>query len=112
MLLRLGISILLGHAEVDDVDDILSLSVRSANEEVVGLDVAVDEILLVYRLHSGQHLFCDHDHGLNGEASAAVVEQVFQTGAEQIDHQYVVKAFLTEVVYIGNSSCERRAMLA
>jgi hypothetical protein len=51
VLLRLGIAVLLGHAEVDDVDDIGALSARAADEEVVGLDVAVDEILLVDGLH-------------------------------------------------------------
>ncbi len=42
VLLRLGISVLLGHAEVDNMNDIGALRARSANQEVVGLDVSVD----------------------------------------------------------------------
>lgn len=34
-----------------------------------------------------------------------MVEQIFKTGAQQIDHQYVVKALLTKVVHIRNARC-------
>lgn len=47
VLFRLGITVLLGHAKVDDVDDAGGLGAGSADEEVVGLDVAVDQVLLV-----------------------------------------------------------------
>ena len=43
----LGISILFGHAKVDDMDDVGGFRARTADEEVVGLDIAVDEVLLV-----------------------------------------------------------------
>lgn len=52
MLLRLGISILLGHTEINNVDYISSLGVRATNEEVIGLDITVDKVLLVDRLDS------------------------------------------------------------
>jgi hypothetical protein len=54
VLLRLGIAVLLGHAEVDDVDDVSALGAGAANKEVVGLDVAVDEVLLVDGLDTRQ----------------------------------------------------------
>lgn len=47
MLLGLGVTVLLGHAEIDDVNDTRGLSTRSADEEVVGLDVSVNEVLLM-----------------------------------------------------------------
>lgn len=50
VLLRLGVAVLLGHAEVDDVDHIGSLRSRPADQKVVGLDVAIDQIFLVYGL--------------------------------------------------------------
>ena len=50
VLFRLGVPVLLGHAKVDDVDDVGRLGLRAADEEVVGLDVAVDEVLFMYRL--------------------------------------------------------------
>jgi len=52
VLLRLGVAVLLGHAKVDDVDRVGVLRPRPADEEVVGLDVAVDQVLLVDRLHA------------------------------------------------------------
>jgi hypothetical protein len=47
VLLGLRVTVLLCHTKVDDVDDIGALRARAADEEVVGLDVAVDEVLLV-----------------------------------------------------------------
>jgi len=41
MLLGLGVTILLGHAKVDDVDNIGGLGAGAADEEVVRFDVAV-----------------------------------------------------------------------
>jgi hypothetical protein len=37
-----------------------------------------------------------------------VVEQIFERGAKEIDDEDVVKAFLAEVVDIGNTRCSRR----
>nr|POF16451.1 hypothetical protein CFP56_23969 [Quercus suber] len=83
MLFGLGITVLFRHAKVDDVDDVLCFGVGSTDEEVVGLDVAVDQVLLVDGLDAGEHLLGDHDDGLDGEAAPAVVEEVFQTGPQQ-----------------------------
>lgn len=47
MLLRLRVAVLLRHAEIDDVDNISSLGVWSANEEIIGFDIAVNQVLLV-----------------------------------------------------------------
>lgn len=52
MLLRLGISVLLGHPKVNDMNHIGRFCVRAANEEIVRLDVPVDEILFVDGLDS------------------------------------------------------------
>jgi hypothetical protein len=52
MLFCFGISVLLGHAEVDYVDDVGGLCAWFADEEVVGFDVSVDEVLFVDGLDS------------------------------------------------------------
>ena len=52
VLLCLGIPVLLRHAKVDHMDDVRALRPRPADEEVVGLDVAVNQIFLVNCLHS------------------------------------------------------------
>ena len=51
VLLRLGVTVLLGHTKVHDVNYISTLRAWSANEEVVRLNVAVDEVLLVNGLN-------------------------------------------------------------
>jgi hypothetical protein len=54
VLLCLGVTVLLGHTKVHDVNYISALGAWSADEEVVRLDVAVDEVLLVNGLYSRQ----------------------------------------------------------
>jgi hypothetical protein len=51
VLLRLGVTVLLSHTEVHDVDYVSTLRAWSADKEVVRLDVAVDEVLLVNGLN-------------------------------------------------------------
>ncbi|KAI7514869.1 hypothetical protein KC347_g238 [Hortaea werneckii] len=46
VLLRLRIAVLLCHAKIDDVDDVLCFRVWPADEEVVRLDVTVYQVLL------------------------------------------------------------------
>lgn len=96
VLFRLGISVLFGHAEVDDMDNIGDLGVRAADKEVVGFDVPIDHVLLVDRLHSRQlasirtgfvakskythHLFRDHDNGLDRKPTITMIKQILETG--------------------------------
>jgi hypothetical protein len=54
VLLRLGVTVLLRHAEVDNMDDVGTLGAWTADQEVVGLDVPVDEVLLVDGLDARQ----------------------------------------------------------
>lgn len=58
VLLCLRVTVLLCHTEVHDVNYISTLRTRTANEEVVGLDVAVDEVLLVNGLNPRQLCTC------------------------------------------------------
>ena len=53
VLFGLWVSVLLGHAEIDHVDDICGFGVWSADEEIVGFDVAVDEVFFVDGLDAG-----------------------------------------------------------
>lgn len=47
VLFGLRVAVLLRHSEINNVNDIRSLGIWSANKEIVGFDVAVDEVLLV-----------------------------------------------------------------
>lgn len=80
MLLRLWVTVLLGHAEVDDVNNVGGLGSRTADKEVVRLDVTVDQVLLVDGLYARQHLLGDHDDSLGREATIAVIEQILKRG--------------------------------
>jgi len=81
---------LFGHAEVDNVDNVCDFGARLTDEEIVWFDISVDEILFVDSLDAGQHLFSDHDDGLDGEAAVAVVEEVFQGRTEEVNDEDVV----------------------
>lgn len=59
MLLRFRIPILLGHSKVNDVDYIGGLGVRATDEEVVGLDITVDQVLFVDCLNAGELLLLE-----------------------------------------------------
>lgn len=48
-----------------------------------------------------QHLLRNHNNGFDGESSVAVIKKVFQTRTKKVNHKYVVKAFLSEIVNIG-----------
>ena len=52
MLLCLGVSILLSHTEIDNVNYISSLRPWSPDQEIVWFDVAIDEVLFVDGLYS------------------------------------------------------------
>ena len=54
VLFRLGVAVLLGHAEIDDMDDISALRAGATDKEIIRLDVAIDKVLFVDRLHSRQ----------------------------------------------------------
>jgi hypothetical protein len=80
------------------VDYISRLRPRSTNEEVIGLDVTVYEVLFVDCLNSRElltvsnhrleinfvtyHLLRHHHHSLSRESSVAVIKKIFEGRAE------------------------------
>lgn len=50
---------MLGHSKVNDVDYIGGLGVRATDEEVVGLDITVDQVLFVDCLNAGELLLLE-----------------------------------------------------
>jgi hypothetical protein len=51
------------------------------------------------------HLLGYHDNRLDGEFPVAVVEEVLQARAEEVDDQNVVQAFLAEIIDIRDPGC-------
>ena len=89
MLSRLGVAISFGEAKVDHVNNILLLAV--ADEEIIGLHIPMDEMIIMEELEPLDHLVGQHESRLDRELALAVVEQVLETGSEQVhDHRIVV----------------------
>jgi hypothetical protein len=90
------------------MNDVFPLAARSSDQEVIRLDITVNQVLLMNRLHSSDldeqyqiglvscqihcslgrptdHLLSDHCTGLYGEFSATHIEQVLHRRTEEID---------------------------
>lgn len=91
------------RTEINNVDNVRRFRAWTPSEEIVGLDIAVYQVLLVDSLHTSEHLFRGHHNRLDGELAPAHVEQVFERRAEQVNYEDIMEAFLPEVVYLWNS---------
>lgn len=90
----LGVSVLLGQTEIDHVDLVATLA--NAHQEVVGLDITVDKGLGMNVLDSGDELVGKQQHGLQRELAVAEVEEILQTGTQQVKNHSVVIALGAE----------------
>ena len=99
--MRLGVTILLGETEVDDVHLIATLT--DPHEEIVGLDVTMDEGLGVDVLDAGDELVGQEQDRLQRELAAAEVEEVLQAGAEQVQDHGVVVALGARPTHKGDT---------
>lgn len=91
---RLGVTVLLGKTKVDNIDLVATLA--DTHEEVVGLDVTVDEGFGVDVLDARDELVRQQEDSLERELAVAEVEQILQTGAEEVQHHGVVVTFRSE----------------
>ena len=87
--LAIGALVALGEAEVNDVDCVLGL-VIAANQEVVGLDIAVDDSFLVHHLDPLDHLHRNVQDRLQVKLSPAFLELILQTFAKEVHHHHVI----------------------
>lgn len=90
------VSIPLGETEIDHVYYILLFAMT--NQEVIGLHVSVNKMIVVEELEALYHLIGQHHGGLNGEFSFAVVEQILQAWAQKVHNHRIVVAFNSEPV--------------
>src|SRR5229473_3236870 len=93
-----GVNNLRAHTSERKTRTIGSLGPWSTNEKVIGFDVAIDQVLLVYCLHTRDlpilfseawpkfrpgityHLPCGHAHRLDREFTPTHIEQVLEAG--------------------------------
>jgi hypothetical protein len=97
----LGVAVLLGQTEIDHVDLVTTLA--NTHEEVVGLDITVNEGLGVDVFDAGDELIGEEKNGLQGELAVAEVEQVLETGTQEVDNHGVVVALSTEPADEGDT---------
>lgn len=98
---RLRITVLLGQAEINDVDLIAALA--DAHEEVIGLNVAVNERLGVDVLDTRDELVGQQKDRLQRELAVAEVEEILQAGSKKIEHHGIVVTLSAEPANEGNS---------
>ena len=53
------------------------------------------------------HLPCSHAHRLDREFAPTHIEQVLETGSQQVNDQNIVQTLLTEMVYLRDAHCSR-----
>lgn len=98
---RLGVAVFLGQTEINHVDLVATLP--NAHEEVVRLNVAVDKRFGVDVLDAGDELVGKEQHRLERELAVAKVEEILQTGAEEIQNHGIVVALGAEPTHKRNA---------
>lgn len=96
------ISVLLGHAKVNQMDRVFVWETLSANEEIVWLNIPVNEIVVVDSLNEGKHLHRDLNNSFDAKFAPTPVKKILKRWAQQINDKNVVKTLLTKVVRIGD----------
>jgi hypothetical protein len=77
MLTSFGVTVTLGEAEVNHMDDVMRLLLGDPDEEVIRLYISMDEVIVVKKLDSLEELVCYHKYRLQRELPLALSEQVF-----------------------------------
>lgn len=95
------VSVFLGQSKVYQ-EQLVAVSSNS-HEEVVWLDVAMDEVLVVNILNSANHLVGQHQDSLHGEPPGAEVEEILEAGSEQVHDQDVVVSLLSVPSDVGDA---------
>ena len=86
--LTLRVLVALGEAEINDVN-VVSGRIGAANQEVIGLDIAVNDALLVHLLNTANQLNGDHQDRLEVKVALARLEEVLKRRSKQVHHHHV-----------------------
>ena len=105
MLPSLGVAVALGKPEVNHIHS--RLLCLQPHQEIVWLHVAVNKVVVVHVLQSGDHLVGEHADGLERELATAVLKQIFERVAQQLHHERSVVAFHAKPVDFGNAGCSQ-----
>lgn len=109
MEVSLGVSVLLGQTEIDNVDLVTSLA--NTHQEVVRLDISVDERLGMDVLDARDELIGQKQDSLQGELSVAEVEEILQAGAKEIEDHGIVITLSSEPSNKGNANTTSKGLV-
>ena len=71
--------------------------------KIIRLYVAVEVTFVVYELDSFNHLKPDHHSCFQVESAPVAHKQIFQGGAEQIHHHYIILSLASRVIHSRNA---------
>jgi hypothetical protein len=77
------------------------------HKEIIRLYITVKKPLLMHVLNPINHLISKHEHSLQRELSAAVVEQVLKARPKKIDHHDIILPLNTKPLQVWNASCNK-----
>mmetsp|Transcript_164025 Transcript_164025/g.398635 ORF Transcript_164025/g.398635 Transcript_164025/m.398635 type:complete len:375 (+) Transcript_164025:167-1291(+) len=106
---RLRVPVPLRQAEINDVDHVGAAA--QPDQEVVGLDVAVDEVLRMDVLHAVDHLVRQHADRLHAELPIAEAEQILEGRPQQVDDHHVVVPLDPVPVDVRNAHAPRKDLV-
>jgi len=95
------VSVLLSKSKVDQ-EEFVAVT-PNTHQEIVWLDVTMNEILVVDVFNSSNHLIRQHEDSLHCESSRAKVEQILETGSEEIHDEDVVVPLLAVPPDVGDA---------
>ena len=102
--MRTRVAIQLGETKVNDVDHMTPRT--PPHQKVVGLNISVNVALGMDNLQAAEELVRKHEHRLEIEAPAAIIEKILQALAEQIYDHDVVVAFDAIPTHARNANLE------
>ena len=80
-----AVLVALSQTEINDID-VISGRFSASNQEIIGLDIPMNNSLLVDLLDALDELDGNHEDGLQVEVALAGLEEVFEGGSEQVHH--------------------------
>lgn len=107
--LYLGITTFCGETKIRHINLISMLP--HTQQEVLRLDVTMNDVLGMDVFETIKKLIGQHQHGLKREFSVAVVEKIFQTRPQEIEHHRVVFTFGLVRVDSWNTSTTGKGLI-
>ena len=70
-----------------------------AHQEIIRLHVSVNEVLAVDELYTTDELISEQEDGLQAHLPVAEVEEILQTGTQELHHHHIVVVLCAVVLH-------------